>query len=114
MHGTSCHVLDTSSGRIFTLAEKLDPSGRARLTQMLNEAKNRDPHIKALEAGGARTAQLQVTEKSTLCLTESGIDIQLDDYELGGYAFGRPAYSFRADEVRGLFEPALSRALFPE
>lgn len=112
MHGTNCHVLDTNTGRVFTLAERLDPSSRARLSQMLNQAKNNDPDIKAIEANGARTAELQVTERSTLCLTESGLDIQLDDYELGGYAFGRPTYSFRAADVRALFGSELSRALF--
>jgi len=73
---------------------------------------NDDPNIKTIEAGGAHTAELQVTDKSALCLTDSGIDIQLDDYELGGYAFGRPSYSFRAAEVRTLFSIELSRELF--
>lgn len=114
-HLTDCHVLDTSTGKHFSLVDKLSPSARKRLSKLLNQAKKDDLDVQAIESDGmTHTAELQITPASALCLTETGIDIQLADYELGAYAFGRPSYSFRADELRGLFEPALSRALFPE
>lgn len=113
-HGTDCYVFDADSGRSFSLADALTAPARARLSQALNDAKRRDPSVQAIESGGAHTAELEVTEQSAVCLANDGIVIQLHDYELGGYAFGRAAYTFRADEVRALFEPALARVLFPQ
>jgi hypothetical protein len=112
-HSTACYVLDTSSGNLFSVGETLSDASLQRLSVLYNQLKRADPAIQALESTGAHSADLVVTPSSTLCVNEAGLALQTKDYELGGYAFGRPSFTLSAEQVRPLFDARLSERLFP-
>lgn len=112
-HRAACYLLDTNSGSVFGVGEGLSDASLQRLSELYNQLKRADPDVQALESTGAQTADLVVTPRSTLCVKESGLELQTADYELGAYAFGSPSFTLSAEQVRPLFEARLGAQLFP-
>lgn len=100
-----CFVISLPDAKLLKLQELLTPRGRAELEARTTERLAREHGVARLSEAGFFVDRVTVQNPYGLCLTEKGILVQFQPYEVAPHALGYPSAEFPWEEVRPLFDP---------
>lgn len=101
-----CLVVSLADGQVLKLQELLSARGRAELEARTTERLAREHGVPRLTEAGFFVDRVTVKNPYGVCLTDKGVLVQFQPYEVAPHALGYPAVEFPWAEVRPLFDPA--------
>lgn len=107
-----CLLVDPAAGRIVEPGKLVAESGRAALTALVTKkllAQNKVKTMAKLRAanGGSEEGPTEalVSADTDICVTEQGVDVSFEVYEIGPYSMNAPLVSLTRTEARPFFQP---------
>ncbi|MBI2390837.1 MAG: hypothetical protein HYV09_14700 [Deltaproteobacteria bacterium] len=106
---STCKVADTETGELFSLASKLTPEAREKLSALVMKKLQAEHGVTKLSEAGFFEDEIKVDANTDVCLAEGGgLAVEFDPYEVAPYVMGGPTAEISKGEAKGLLPAGLS------
>lgn len=107
-----CFVVSLRDGQLLQLSDLLTAPGRTELAAGATERLAREHGVTRLTEAGFFTDRLTLQSSTNVCLTDQGVRVQFQPYEVAPHALGYPSVEFPFDAVRQSFDRTRAQGLF--
>lgn len=105
---STCKVADAETGELFSLARKLSPEAREKLSALVMKKLQAEHGVTKLSEAGFFEDEIKVDESTDVCLAEGGgLSVEFDPYEVAPYVMGGPTAEISKEEAKELLPKEL-------
>jgi hypothetical protein len=101
-HSLSCVTIDLDKGRVVTIGKLMTAENLDALGKIATAILQKENGVTDLTKAGFFEAAVKVTADTPICLTDSGVDVSFNPYEVAPWSMGAPVVHVGSKEIRPL------------